>query len=671
MNTEKKKWLKFRISTLLAFVLVLFVALFSRAFQLQILSAEQLNSIARRQHTQTLKLQPDRGIILDRMGEKLAATVMADSVCADPSKVKYVPETAERLSKILSIDRKLIVRRLSSEKNFCFLSRKISPEQAKSVNDLKIDGIFTVKEPMRFYPGGELAGHLVGFTGTDAQGLGGLEQQYEKYLRGVPQKLTWTRDAKGQKLYPHAESAEIVPIEGTGANGVHNYSLVLTIDKRIQHIVESHLKNAVIDKGAKGGFAIVMDPRTGEIVALANETSFDPNKFKEINPEVRKNKAIADANDPGSTFKPFLVAAAFEEKIVKENDMFFCENGNYAVANRVIHEANHKRHGMLSVHDIIKYSSNIGSAKIGEKLGREKFYSYIQKFGFGEKTGIDLPGEAKGILRPVEQWNRVDATTIAFGQGISVTGIQLVTALSCIANKGVLMKPYIVRAMMNRNGEIVQSYHPTEVRRVIAPETAKRITAIMTDVVGMEDGTGKNARIANISVAGKTGTAQKYDAAAHAYSSLKVRTSFMGFFPAENPQIAMLVVLDEPQRDRWGGVASAPVFKNIGEQLLTCFKTDIKRNPDPEIELNPSENRNPLKFVSAPAPLAVTPEPEPDETAMPSFKGLTIREALRKSRERGIDIRIVGSGWAVAQNPAPGMPLPRDGICTVTFKAGS
>jgi cell division protein FtsI (penicillin-binding protein 3) len=610
---------------------------------------------------------------MDRRGEKLAATIMADSLCADPSKINNIKQTAEKLSPVLGVDQKFLIKRLSSEKNFCWLARKISPEQAGIVHNLKIEGIFTVKEPMRFYPDRELAGHLVGFVGMDAQGLGGIELHYEKFLRGSPQKLTWTRDAKGKKLYSRMESAEIVPLEGPGVGNLHNYSLVLTIDKRIQHIVESNLKQAVIDKGAKGGFAIVMDPRTGEIIALANETAFDPNNFKGVTPETRKNKAIADANDPGSTFKPFLVAAALEEKIVKENDMFYCENGHYAVANRVIHEANRKRHGMLSVHDIIKYSSNIGSAKIAEKLGKEKFYSYIQKFGFGEKTGIDLPGEAKGILRPVEQWNRVSTTNIAFGQGISVTGIQLVTALSCIANKGVLMKPYIVRGMMNKEGEIVQSFHPTEVRRVISPETAQKITAILTDVVGMEDGTGKNARIANIAVAGKTGTAQKIDPALRTYSSLKVRTSFMGFFPAEAPQIAMLVVLDEPQRDRWGGVASAPVFKNIGEQLLTCFKTDIPRNPDPGIEFNPPENNNGLKFVSAPTPLAGSVETGADanETVMPSFRGLTMRETLNKSRERGIDVRIVGSGWAVSQNPAPGMPLPRDGICTVTFKAGS
>jgi cell division protein FtsI (penicillin-binding protein 3) len=668
MTSESRKWMKFRISTLLGLALLMFTALFWRAFDLQIISAKKLNNLARKQHTQTLMLQPDRGIILDRSGEKLAATIMTDSVCADPSKVKNPIETAGRLAAILNVDKKVLVKRLSTEKNFCWIGRKIAPEQANLVSNLKMEGIFTVKEPMRYYPAGELAGHLVGFVGMDAKGLDGLELQYENYLRGVPQKLLWNRDAKGKRLYPQMAANET--IDNYRNSDAHNYSLVLTIDKRIQHLVESHLKKAVLDKGAKGGYAIVMDPRTGEIVALANEMAFDPNNFKTIAPESRQNRAIADAWDPGSTFKPFMAAAALNERVAQPTDMFYCEDGHYAVANRTIHEANRKRHGMLSLHDIIKYSSNIGSAKVAEKLGKEKFYEYIKKFGFGDKTGIDLPGEAKGLLRPVERWTRVDTATIAFGQGISVTGIQLITALSSIANDGILMKPFIVRAMLGKNGEIVQNFHPTQVRRVISSETAKTMTAILTDVVGMEDGTGKNARIANISVAGKTGTAQKFDFKAGAYSSQRVRTSFMGFFPAEAPQIAMLIVLDEPQKDRWGGVAAAPVFKNIGEQLLTAFKTNIRRNPEPE-EINPLDNNIGLKFVSAPATLANVAETAAEEGIMPNFSGMTIREALRKSRERGLDIRVVGSGWAAEQTPAAGMPLPENSICTVTFKAGS
>ncbi len=662
MSAESRKWMKFRIATLLVFFLVLFIALGSRAFQLQILSGKELKALANRQHTQILLLQPERGIIFDRNGEKMAATIMVDSVCADPSKIENPGEVAERLAAILQMDKTVLQKKLSGTKNFCWLARRIAPEQANLVQGLDDDGIFIVKEPKRYYPGGELAGHLIGFVGMDATGLEGLELRYDRYLKGTPEKLIWTRDAKGKRLYPRVERPESPQKE--------NYNLVLTIDNRIQHMVESHLKAAVKDKGAKGGFAIVMDPRTGEILALANELGFDPNRLSEVNPATGKNKAITDCFDPGSTFKPFLVAGALEEGVVKETDLFNCENGNYAIADRVIHEAQHKRHGVLSLHDILKYSSNIGSVKVSEKLGKEKFDQYIRKFGFGAKTGIDLPGETPGLLRPVEKWTRVDAATIAFGQGISVTAIQLITALSSVANQGVLMKPFIVRGLMDRQGNIVQAYHPTVVRRVVSPDTAKRLTAILTDVVGMEDGTGKHARIVNVAVAGKTGTSQKFDFARHSYSTERVKTSFMGFFPSENPQIAILVVLDEPQRDRWGGVAAAPVFKNIGEQLLTCFRTNIRRNPEPVEEKSLGDGMK-VKLVSVPAPLAGRTGAETDDTRVPNFRGMTIREVLKRSKENGFEVRIVGSGWATSQRPAAGMSAPEDRLCFVTFGMGS
>ncbi len=659
MSNESRKWLKFRIATLLVFFLVLFIALGSRAFQLQILSSKSLKALAAKQHTQALQLQPDRGIIFDRNGEKLAASVMADSVCADPSKIDNPGEAAKTLASALGMDRAYIQKKLSGQKNFCWIARRIAPEQADHIQELGIEGIFIVKEPKRFYPSGELAGHLIGFVGIDASGLEGLELKYDQQLKGNPAKLLWTRDAKGQRLYPRVERQEAAQKE--------NYNLVLTIDSRIQHLVESRLKLAVKAKDAKGGFAIVMDPRTGEILALANEMGFDPNTFSTINPALGKNKAITDCFDPGSTFKPFLAAAALEEGAVTETDLFNCENGNYRVADRVIHEAQRKRHGTLNFRQIIKYSSNIGSVKVAEKLGKEKFHRYIRNFGFGAKTGIDLPGEVSGLLRPVENWTRVDAATIAFGQGISVTAIQLITALSAIANQGVLMKPFVVRGLMDRKGKLVQAYHPTVVRRVVSPDTAKRLTHILTDVVGAEDGTGKHARIVNLAVAGKTGTSQKFDFARHVYSTQKVKTSFMGFFPADNPQVAILVILDEPQRDRWGGIAAAPVFKEIGEQLLTRFKTNI-RNPIPEEEIPGVDMK--LKLASAPAP-QVQSSVEEDDTRIPDFRGMSIREVLRKSKEKGLDVQIIGSGWATAQKPAAGHPAPENRLCTVTFSLGS
>lgn len=659
MDMASKKWLNARTLSLLFIFLLLFIALLSRAFQLQILSAKYLQTLAKKQHTKVLMLQPERGVIYDRNGEKLAASLMAGSVFADPSKINDPKGTAEKISRLLNIDKKTTLAKISQAGSFSWLARKVPPEIAEAVEAANIPGIFVVKVPKRFYPNGTLAGHLLGFVGLDDTGLEGLEIGFEEYLKGNPIKLVWSQDAKRKKLY--------IPNDNSTIGQGDNANLILTIDSRIQHLAEMQLKEAVQNKGARGGVAIVMDTRTGEILAMANEMAFDPNSFSSSQAGAGKNRAITDCFDPGSIFKPFTVAGALEEGAVKETDRINCENGNYRVADRVIHEAKRARHGILTVSDIIKYSSNIGAAKVAEKLGKEKFYEYITRFGFGLKTGIDLPGESPGLLRPVQRWTRVDATTIAFGQGISVTPIQLITALSAIANDGVMMKPFVVRAIVDKKGEIIRTYRPTIVRRVISSSTAKRMTAMMKNVVAADDGTGKNARIANMEVAGKTGTAQKFDFARHVYSSQKVRTSFIGFFPADNPQLAITVMLDEPQRDKWGGVASAPVFKKIGEQILTSFRTRLRENPLPlpEEELN----KTGLQLVSAGSAALVPNSIPPDEadSTMPDFRNMTIRDVLKKTKGRGIEIKVLGSGWAVSQEPAAGTPIGDYPACTVSF----
>jgi cell division protein FtsI (penicillin-binding protein 3) len=659
MDMASKKWLNFRTLFLLMFFVVLFVALVSRAFQLQILSAKYLQTLAKKQHTKVLLVQPERGVIYDRNGAKLAASLLAGSVFADPSKINNPQQTAEKISTLLNIDKKATLGKISRAKSFCWLARKIPPGTIEAVEAANIPGIFVVKEPKRFYPNGTLAGHLLGFVGLDDTGLEGLESGFEEYLKGNPVKLTVLQDAKRKTIY--APGGDAPAAQGDSAN------LILTIDSRIQHLAEMQLKEAVQNKGAKGGVVIVMDTRTGEILAMANEMGFDPNNFSASHAGAGKNKAITDCFDPGSTFKPFTVAGALEEGAVKETDRVNCENGNYKVADRVIHEAKRSRHGMLTVHDVIKYSSNIGTAKIAERLGKEKFYEYITKFGFGLKTGIDLPGESPGLLRPVQKWTKVDATTIAFGQGISVTPIQLVAALSAIANDGVLMKPFVVRAIVDKKGEIIRAYRPTVVRRVISSSTAKRMTTMLKDVVGAEDGTGKNARIANMEVAGKTGTAQKFDFARHIYSSQRVRTSFIGFFPADKPQLAILVMLDEPQRGMWGGVAAAPVFKNIGEQIITCFRNPLRENalPLPTEELKATG----LQLVSAQSAVlgAGSVVTEETESVMPDFRNMTIRDVLKTARGRGIEIKAQGTGWAVNQEPSAGTPIGDFPVCKISF----
>ena len=655
MAVNSKKWLKLRLVSVLIFFLVLFIALFSRAFQLQVLSGEKLKNLAQRQHMATLQLQPERGMIYDRNGEKLAVSVLADSVCADPTRIADPVRASQQIAGILNLDKQVVMKKILEPKSFCWLARRISPEQAANVDNVEIEGIFLVKEPKRFYPNGQLAAHLLGFVGADANGLEGLENKYDDILKGKPEKLAWARDAKGKKIFLRVGNNE--------AKKDESVNLVLTIDSRIQYLVETHLKEAVLSKGAKGGIAIVMDPKTGEILAMANEVGFNPNNINGLTPEKWRNRAVTDYFDPGSTFKPFLVAGALEEKIIKESDKFFCENGNYKIANRVIHEANRKRHGTLDVRDILKYSSNIGAVKIAQKLGKEKFYQYIDNFGFGSKTGIDLPGESPGLVRPVRNWTTVDAATIAFGQGVSVTAIQMISAMSAIANGGVLMKPYILRSVTDKNNIPIKMYNPTVVRKVVSVETAKRMTNMLTEVVGSADGTGKNANIVNVAVAGKTGTSQKFDFSRGVYSSEKVRTSFMGFFPADNPQVAILVILDEPQRDKWGGVAAAPVFKSIGEQILNCFKTNIRETPIFE-----QDKTNKVQLISAQETIVAHSVDNNDEYAVPDFHGLTIRDAMKKAKAKSIELKVSGNGWAVRQYPPAGVVLGEDRACSVVFE---
>jgi len=654
MIKKPGKWLRFRTITLMVFFLVFFIALISRTFQLQILYGKTLKAQADRQHTKTLRHQPERGLILDRNGEKLAASVMVDSVCANPAKIKNPGEVSSRLSSVLNTDRRSILKKLSKSGSFCWLTRRVSPACADDVSALNIDGVYLTKELKRFYPNSELAGQLLGFAGFDSTGLEGLELKYDDYLRGKPEKCLWGRDAKGKRIFLQGSTIE--------ENRDDNCNLILTLDGRIQHLIESQLRDAVRETGAKGGIAVVMDPKTGEILAMANAPGFNPNAFFRYSSMAWRNKVIADCFDPGSTFKPFLAAGALEEGAVKEDDTFYCENGAYRVGNKTIRDV--KKHKELSLQEILKYSSNIGTVKVAEVLGREKFYQYIRKFGFGSRTGVGLPGESPGILRAPQKWTKVDTAAIAFGQGVSVTAIQLITALSAIANDGVLMKPYVVRGLIDNKGRVVKEFTPTVVRRVISPSTAGKLVSILTSVVEEEGGTGRNARIANVGVAGKSGTAQKFDFAEGRYSHDKIKASFMGFFPAVDPHFAILVVLDEPEKRRWGGAAAAPVFKNIAEQIL--YGSGSSHLTKCACEADSGRMRD---YVVKRADMTVTETS--DKSIMPDFRGMSIRNALKLSQERGVNLKIVGSGWAERQRPSAGALLKNHQSCTVFFSAGS
>jgi cell division protein FtsI (penicillin-binding protein 3) len=431
-------------------------------------------------------------------------------------------------------------------------------------------------------------------------------------------------------------------------------------------VAETELSRAVQKWGAKGGIVIAMDPQAGKILAMASYPFFNPNQFIQYQPKFWRNRAISDAFEPGSLFKAFLAAAALEEKVVRLSDSFFCENGSYAVYDRTIHD--HSKHGWLTFQQIIKFSSNIGASKVGEKIGKERFYRYICAFGFGEKTQIDLPGEGKGIIHHPRYWPPVALDTISFGQGISVTGIQLVVALSAIANGGFLMKPYLVEKIINEKGEVSQSFQPEAVRRVISEETAKKVTALLKATTE-KGGTGEEAVPTGYEVAGKTGTAQKVEPLLGGYSEDRFNSGFMGFAPADGPKIVLLVVIDEPRGASYGGVVAAPVFKAIMEKVLPYLNVLPKGTLIVKKEPDSAPHKETLETETLTEEVKVGKGVE--RVVMPDLTGLSMRNALSRIEGKGLIIKVSGNGKVVEQTPKAGAVVEKGDICYLKFQSPS
>ncbi len=498
-KSSSKKWLQARIALILIFFTLLFGVIIGRAYQLQVIDRDKLTGLIEQQYLKYVTIPPKRGTIYDRKNEELALSIEVDSLYARPGKIRDKEGLAKKLSPILQVGYRFVLDKLTSDRPFVWLMRRISPAQSQKIEDLKLEGIGFIEESKRFYPNKELASHVLGFAGIDTKGLEGLELAYDSYLRGEPGTVLVERDALGRNIYQHN-------IKQVNATKGHN--LQLTIDTTVQYFVEKALDDGVTKSKAQAGIAIVMVPQTGEILALAVRPTFNPNNFWDFTPSHWRNRAVTDAYEPGSTFKVFLAASVLEEGIAKPHDIFYCENGSYPLANRVIHDVH--PYAWLTLTNVIKHSSNIGACKIAENLGREKFYSYIRKFGFGSKTGIELPGETSGLLTLPYRWSRVDLGNISFGQGLSISPIQLITAFSAIANDGVMMKPHLVKAIVNDQGEIIKEFPPEERENVVSQRTARQVTSILETVVE-KGGTGENASIQGFSIAGKTGTAQKVD----------------------------------------------------------------------------------------------------------------------------------------------------------------
>ena len=541
--------------TVLLLLLCGFGAVLWRLVELQVLQAAELTMKADRQHQKTVSLEGARGSIFDRHGKMLAMNLEVPSVFGVPNALDNPAKTAQSLSPVLRVRARELERKLKQDRGFVWLARKLDPEQGRRLEQLSVEGIGIVMEGRRFYPKGPLLSHVLGFAGMDGGGLEGVERRYESQLRGKKQVTVLQRDALGRTVFPKG-LAHQTPAPG--------HDLVLTIDEVIQYIAEKELEEVVARTQAKSGTIIALDPQTGGLLALAVSPRFDPNAVSTLGPNHWRNRALADAYEPGSTMKAIIAAAALEEGVMRPNTVVFGENGRWPVANTVIHD--HEKLGWMSFAQVIHRSSNIGAAKTGMELGDQRLFRYLQDFGFGQQTEIDLPGEAVGLLKKPRDWGRRSIASISMGQEIGVTPLQMVSALATIANGGVLMKPHVVSEIRDVEGRVLKEVLPQVKRRVVSPDTARTVTDILEGVI--TDGTGAKAAIAGFRVAGKTGTAQKIDPKTGTYSKSQFVSSFVGYVPAEAPRIAMIVVIDEPEGDAWGGTVAAPVFSRVGVQVL-------------------------------------------------------------------------------------------------------
>lgn len=515
--------------------------------------------VAKKQQNLFIELEPRRGTVFDINLKPQTVNLAAESIYASVNELTEgeIEIIIKQLSGVLGLDQDYLKKRLSRKKYFVWLARKIKPEQAEAIKKLNLKGIYFIKENKRSYPNGYLASHIMGFAGLDNVGLSGTELYYDNYLKGETGWALFLRDARQRRL--DLQEKAVLPKNGKG--------LILTIDEVIQFIAEREIDKAFKTYRAKGASIIVMNPHTGAILALANRPTFDLNESAKTDPDLLRNRAICDLFEPGSAFKIVTAAAVLEEKKVLEEDKFFCENGAYKFGSHILHD--HRPHGTLTFREVIEQSSNIGTAKVAQVLGPHLLYRYIKLFGFGEKTGIDLPGEISGIAKDPRFWSKISIVTIPMGQEVGVTALQLVNAISAIANGGRLMRPYIVGEIMDKYGETIEEFSAQMIRKVISPETAQRMKKILTGVI--ENGTGKLAKVSGFSAAGKTGTAQKLESDGR-YSHHKFIASFIGFAPVEDPLIAIAVVVDEPRPYYFGGVVAAPVFKNVASDVLRYLK---------------------------------------------------------------------------------------------------
>lgn len=642
MKIKDKKWVRIRIYVTGACFFLVLCVIFLRAYQLQILEGSRLSSLAQEGYTGKLVMTPPRGTIFDRNGKELAISVDVGSIYAYPKTIKDKRGTATLIAKALRINKRDVLEKLRSSRSFVWIKRKVTPEEIKRVRDLNLAGIDFTKESRRYYSCMETAAHVIGFASQDNRGLEGVELEYNSYLEGQEIRLTRIHDALGRPLlFDRPKQERHDP-----------FDLMLTIDKEISYEARKALKKAVEESGARSGLCIVLRPQTGEILAMAVVPEFNPNIFWRFKPHEWRNRTVTDCFEPGSTLKTFLLAAALQEGVVTARTILNCEKGKYRIGSYVIHDS--KPYGMLRVSEIIQVSSNIGAIKMGQRLGAGRFHSYLKRFGFGERAGIDFPGERSGTLRPVKDTSLLGQNTLYFGQGISTSPLQLAMAFGAVANGGHLMRPYLVKSILDQRGKVVREFHPAVRRDVISSETAKKVRDILEGVT-REGGTAPKAAIEGYHVGGKTGTAQKVDPIEKTYSKDKFVAFFGGFAPSDSPAIVILVALDEPKGKPHGGVVAAPVFSEVGYWTLNHLS--VIPSTQHRFSRPVERQREKIRVRNPDMPGLI-----------PDVQGLGVRDVLRKAQRLGVRVVVKGSGLAVEQSPAAGSPIKRGKLLTVTFR---
>jgi cell division protein FtsI (penicillin-binding protein 3) len=647
----KRPVFRTRVLMLAAVMAVAFASLTARLGWLQLVRHAELAALAERQYSRTVVLPAQRGPIVDRAGAALATSAVAESLYAQPRSVGDPVRVAERLAPIIDAPIADVHLALTSSRPFVWIKRKLEPAVAEHVKALREPGLGFLPEPLRLYPNRELAAHVIGFEGVEG-GLEGIERAWNGELGGTSGKAIVGRDALGRDVM----SQHILEAPAPG------HGVMLTIDKTIQYVAEREIDAAFRRTNSRAAMAIVMEPRTGDILALAIRPTFNPNAFADVpSRDVWRNRAVTDPFEPGSTFKVILAAAALQERVVGPEDRIYAENGSITIAKTAIHDW--KKFGWLTFAEVLQNSSNIGSIKVGLALGRDRYYRYMTAFGFGALTGVGLAGESRGLLRDPQRWSALSLPTMSIGQEVSVTALQMVSAIAAVANGGTLMQPRLVRAVFDADGRETRRFEPKAVRQVIAPDTARTLSRLLVKVV--EAGTGHYAAIPGYEVAGKTGTAQKLDPATRRYSRAPGVLSFIGFVPASDPRLAMLVLLDEPKNEQWGSEAAAPIFSAIGRDVVRHLDIPPADSQPVQIMTGPVDSPAPPRVT-----LVSTAAGDAGPSTMPDLKGRSLRQSLATLAAFGVQVSVEGQGRVSAQEPAPGTPLEHGTVARLTLRAG-